>query len=150
MITCTFAGHKTLLVSALNQIVDALESIIATENYICCYVEGMGEFDSQAASAVRILKNKYPKKVISLTLVLPYMQQKINKYKYYYDSLYDDIIIPQDLIGIHYKRSITIRNRWMVDHSDYIIAMVWRNYGGAYNTLSYAIKQKKQIIFLKN
>lgn len=110
----------------------------------------MGEFDSQAASAVRILKNKYPKKVISLTLVLPYMQQKINKYKYYYDSLYDDIIIPQDLIGIHYKRSITIRNRWMVDHSDYIIAMVWRNYGGAYNTLSYAIKQKKQIIFLKN
>ena len=35
------------------------------------------------------------------------------------------------------------------EHTDYLIAMVWRDYGGAYNTLRYAQKINKQIILIE-
>ena len=108
----------------------------------------MGEFDGFSA-AVRNLKRKYPNKEIRLTLVLPYMQQKLNEYKEYYETSFDDILIPAELADIHYKRAIPARNKWLVDNSDYLIAMVWRDFGGAYTTLRYAQKQGKKIILLE-
>lgn len=104
----------------------------------------MGEFDGFSAAAVRNLKRKYPNKEIRLTLVLPYMQQKLNEYKEYYETSFDDILIPAELAEIHYKRAIPARNRWLVDNSDYLIVMVWRDFGGAYTTLRYAQKQGKR------
>ena len=62
---------------------------------------------------------------------------------------FDDILIPAELADIHYKRAIPARNRWLVDNSDYLIAMVWRDFGGAYTTLRYAQKQGKKIILLE-
>ena len=41
-----------------------------------------------------------------------------------------------------------LRNRWMVEQADYVIAMVERKEGGAYATLQYAQKKKKKIINL--
>ena len=77
------------------------------------------------------------------------MQQKLNEYKEYYETSFDDILIPAELVEIHYKRAIPARNRWLVDNSDYLIAMVWRDFGGAYTTLRYAQKQGKKIILLE-
>ena len=149
MNTCTFAGHREVFGSCKQQIETALERLMENEDSLHCYVGGMGEFDAFSAAAVRNLKRKYPHKEIRLTLVLPYMQQKLNEHREYYETSFDDILIPSELAGIHYKRAILARNRWLVDHSDYIIAMVWRNFGGAYATLQYAQKQGKKIIPLK-
>ena len=52
--------------------------------------------------------------------------------------MYDWIIIPEELSGVHPKAAITMRNRWMVDASDYVIACVRRDFGGAYETVKYA------------
>ena len=57
--------------------------------------------------------------------------------------LIDEVIIPAGSDEAHYKAMITIRNRWMVDNSDYIITYVHSDYGGAYQTLEYAKKKKK-------
>ena len=132
MITCTFAGHREVFGSCTQKIENALETLIENEDTLYCYVGGMGEFDGFSAAAVRNLKRKYPNKEIRLTLVLPYMQQKLNEYKEYYETSFDDILIPAELAEIHYKRAIPARNRWLVDNSDYLIAMVWRDFGGAY------------------
>ena len=75
-------------------------------------------------------------------LVLPYMKQAINTHREYDQERYDDIT---ELGGIHYKKAIPPRNRWRVDQSDCLVAMVWRNYGGAYQTLKYAEKCSKKI-----
>ena len=60
--------------------------------------------------------------------------------------MYDNIIIPPAIVGIHYKRAITARNRWMVDNSDLIISYIVRNYGGAADTVNYAKRTDKRII----
>lgn len=43
---------------------------------------------------------------IRLNLVLPYMTNQINRDKEYLESRFDDIIIPMDLMGVHYKAAI--------------------------------------------
>lgn len=37
-----------------------------------------------------------------------------------------------------YKQAITACNHWMVDREDCLLTMVWRDYGGTYQTLQYA------------
>ena len=123
MITCTFAGHREVFGSCTQKIENALETLIENEDTLYCYVGGMGEFDGFSAAAVRN--------------------------KEYYETSFDDILSPAELAEIHYKRAIPARNRWLVDNSDYLIVMVWRDFGGAYTTLRYAQKQGKKIILLE-
>ena len=151
MLRCTFTGHRDVIRITVADILKILEEImLQSDEDMECLVGGMGDFDGLAASAVRSLKRKYKNRKIRLVLVMPYMQKKVNDQKAYYEEMYDEIIVPAELDGVHYKRAITLRNRWMVDQSKYVIAMVWRDYGGAYDTLKYARKQKKKIIELSS
>lgn len=68
-------------------------------------------------AAVRRLKKKYQDLNIHLNLVLPCMTNQINRDKEYLESKFDNIIIPIDLMGVHYKAAIKKRNRWMVDQA---------------------------------
>ena len=54
----------------------------------------------------------------------------------------DEIIIPEELYGVHYKAAIQKRNRWLVD--SYLL----RDFGGAYETVKNAKKQGKPVINL--
>ena len=149
MIRCTFAGHRDVVGLSIADIMSVLEEIIQqTNSDIECLVGGMGNFDTLAASAVRRLQKKYRSRHISLILVLPYFQHKINENKSYYEEMFDVIILPSELEGVHYKRAIGLRNRWMVDQSDYLIFMVQREYGGAYEMLKYAYKKNIKVIDL--
>lgn len=108
----------------------------------------MGDFDKMCSSAVRRAKRKYPDKEIKLVLVLPYLTQELNENRAFYETSYDDIIVPIELADVHYKSAITKRNRWMVDQSKYLIAFVYKDFGGAYTTLRYAEKKSLQIFNL--
>ena len=74
------------------------------------------------------------------------MSNELNTNKEYYNCMYDDIIIPDELAFVHYKSAITKRNRWMIDNSDVVIVYVIRNHGGAYDAMRYAERQNKTII----
>ena len=141
---CTFAGHRIAFGQIQDQILEILEELLESEESLTCMVGGMGEFDDLAARAVDTLKRRHPDKTVSLVLVLPYMEQRLNTNKEYYESNFDDIWIPTELAGIHYKKAIAARNRWMVDHADCLIAMVWRDHGGAFETLKYAKQCSKK------
>ena len=146
MIRCTFAGHRDVCGVQAEDITEVLEEIIQyTESPIECFVGGMGKFDNLCAAAVRLLKRQYREKEISLILVLPYLQKRINVNSAYYESMFDLVLIPSILEGVHYKHAIVLRNRWMVEQADYVIAMVERKEGGAYATLQYAKKKKKKM-----
>ena len=107
----------------------------------------MGEFDSKCSAAVRKAKRTHPEKDIKLFLVEPYMKTEINEGKDYYEVFFDDVLVPIELAEVHYKKAITQRNKWMIDQSDYLIAFVHRDFGGAYETMKYA-RRKDSIVII--
>ena len=149
MTVCTFAGHREVFLSSVNQDIDnALSELVQSEDDYMFYSGGMGDFDFMCEAAVRRLKKRCPHLNIRLNLVLPYMTNQINRDKDYYESRFDDIIIPMDLMGAHYKAAIKKRNRWMVDQADKILAYVYRDFGGAFDTIKYALRTGKPVLNL--
>lgn len=145
MLTCTFAGHAEVYAADIDEkFNNIIEHLLANEDDATFYVGGRGEFDSLAAAAVRAAKARYRDKKIQLYLVEPYMSKQINHDKEFYSQMYDGIIVPQELMGVHPKAAITKRNRVMVDWANVLIAFVYRDFGGAYETLKYA-RQKGDI-----
>lgn len=149
MTVCTFAGHREVYQANISDKLDeAISKIVESNDSFRFLAGGMGDFDGMCSSAVRRAKRKYPDKQITLELVLPYLTKELNENKDYYESSYDDVIVPIELAGTHFKSAITKRNRWMIDKSDWLVAFVYRDFGGAYTTLRYAEKKGLQIINL--
>ena len=142
---CCGLGHRTILENIEDRLYSTVLKAIE-EGFEIFYTGAMGEFDSLFSSAVRKAKTMHPH--IKLICVKPYFSNKINTSKAYYSAFYDDILIPPEIIGIHYKAAIKARNRWMVDNSNLIISYVIHSNGGAADAFKYAIRQDKQIINL--
>lgn len=148
MKTCTFAGHREVFASGVEaDIGSAIETILANDSDFAFYTGGMGEFDSKCSAAVRKAKRTHPEKDIKLFLIEPYMKTEINESKDYYEAFFDDVLVPIELAEVHYKKAITQRNKWMIDRSDYLIAFVHRDFGGAYETMKYA-RRKGSIVII--
>ena len=147
MKACCGFGHRNVFENINEELDNAIETAIQ-QGCTVFYTGAMGEFDSLFSSAVRRAKKAHPH--IKLICLKPYMTSDINTDGDYYAAMYDDIIIPDELAGIHYKAVIKARNRWTVDHSDIVIAYTIRNHGGAYEALQYAHKKDKNIIQIKS
>ena len=65
-----------------------------------------------------------------------------------FEKYYDEIEICQEAAEGHFKAGFQIRNRLMVDRSDLVICCIEHESGGAYQTVKYAEKKKKEIINL--
>ena len=149
MTVVTFAGHREVYQANIaDRLDETISKIIETDDSFRFLVGGMGDFDGMCSSAVRRAKKNHPGKQISLELVLPYFTQELNTHKMFYETSYDDVIVPMELAGVHYKSAITKRNRWMIDKSQHLIAFVYRDFGGACTTLHYAEKKGLKIINL--
>ena len=138
--TCCGFGHRDVFQNIDKELCEAVQSAVS----IGCdvfYTGAMGDFDRCFSSAVR-----KQKKNAKLVCVKPYMSNELNTNKQYYNDMYDDIIIPDELAFEHYKSAITKRNRWMIDNSDIVIVYVIRNYGGAYDAMRYAERQNKTVV----
>ena len=147
MTVCTFAGHREVFSSTVESEIDkALIEIIEADKECVFYSGGMGDFDKKCESAVRGMKRKYPERSIRLVRVLPYLTHEINRDKEYFESYYDDIVVPMELMGVHYKAAIKKRNRWMVDQADKILAYIYRDFGGAFDTIKYAYRMGKPVL----
>ena len=145
MKACCGFGHRYVFENLISKLDNAVEEAI-TQGCELFYTGAMGDFDSLFSSAVRSAKKVYP--YIKLICVKPYFTTDINTDKDYYAALYDDIIIPDELAGIHPKAAIKARNRWMIDNSDIVLIYTVRNYGGAYEAKQYAQHENKAIIII--
>ena len=145
MKACCGFGHREVFENISEQIETAVLMAIK-DGCDVFYTGAMGEFDSLFSSAVRRAKKAHPH--IKLICVKPYMTNDINTDRDYYRTMYDDVIIPDELAGVHYKAAIKARNRWIVDHSDLMIVYTIREHGGAYEALKYARRKGKGIIHL--
>ena len=145
MKSCCGFGHRNVFENIGDRLDSAVEAVIQ-QGCKVFYTGAMGEFDSLFSSAVRKAKKSHPH--IMLICVKPYFTNDINIDRDYYAAMYDDVIIPPELIGVHYKAAIKARNRWMIDNSDVILIYTVRNYGGACEAKRYAQHENKAIIII--
>ena len=123
---------------------EVLCNLIETHGVTRFLSGGMGEFDELFAKTIRSLRSFYPQ--IRLCLVVPYLTKSLNEKRELLSFLYDEIILPSELDGANKKAAIPMRNRWMIDHSDFVISAVHRDFGGAYEAVAYAVRQGVPII----
>ena len=64
------------------------------------------------------------------------------------DDYYDEIEICEESTIKHFNAAFQVRNRHMVDRSNLVVFYVENNAGGAYQTLRYAIAQRKEYLNL--
>ncbi len=144
--TVSLFGHRELydLRRVDERLVPILKELIRTKPYVSFLIGRHGEFDSYAASVIKRVQKEVGKENNEMTLVLPYTVADLE----YYENYYDNIIIPDDIVGKHPKSAITLKNKWMVEQSDLVIVNVERSKGGAFTAMKYAEKQNKVIINL--
>ncbi len=147
MFVCTFAGHREIYHSDIAGCVRMLiDMILDQHDNVMFYNGGMGAYDDMCARLVNEAKSDYPRNTIQNILVIPYLTQLLNERREYYESVFDHIIVAKLPEGMHYKRAIQARNRWMADQSDMVIAYFYREFGGAYNMAKYAKMNGKTVI----
>lgn len=143
MICCGF-GHRVMLMDIEKPLQAVLERLVAERGVRVFYTGGMGEFDELFARTVRSMKRGFPS--LRLVLVMPYLTERLNMAKKFYEAQYDEILIPAELEGVHPKAAIGLRNRWMVDRSDIVIAALHRDFGGTAEAVRYAEKRGKEVV----
>ena len=120
--------------------------LIDENDYVDFLVGRNGEFDIWASATVKRMQEKYNYCNSTLVLVLPYKTAEYSKNKESFDGFYGEVEISEKAWGMFPKRAIQIRNREMVDRADLIICYIERNEGGAFQTIKYALKQRKTVI----
>lgn len=115
------------------------------------FISGMAlGVDMIAAEIVLDLKKKYPN--ITLECAIP-CETQANKWTVKYRDRYFSIIEKSDketLLQTHYTADcMHKRNRYMVDKSDYVIAVWNGSPSGTGKTVLYAKENNKQIIQIK-
>lgn len=137
--TCFFIGHREAPDSLL-PILDAEVERHITEFNVMDFVVGRyGRFDSMAASCVKAAKKRHPE--VTLTLLLPHhpYDQPIPT-----PSGYDATFYPPGMETVPKRAAIVRANRYMVDHSDFLIAYVWHPASNARELVEYAKRRKDQ------
>lgn len=143
-----FIGHREIknVIGVENKLYPIIQDLVMHKDFVEFYLGRNGEFDIIAASVIRRVKKEIRSENSAMILVLPYSVADMEDYINYYD----EIVIPEELFGVHYKSAIKKRNEWLVDRSDLLISYIEREKGGAYQCLRYGCKQNKAIINIVN
>ena len=142
--TCTGFGHREIYKDITNEMFQAITAAIEVGCEEClCW--GYGEFDRQFAACVYRAKQKFPHKNIKLSLVLPYYRSAFKQLPQGENSVYDELVFPEQIENTHPKGAIKKRNRWMVEHSDMVICYITNRFGGAYEAVKYARRRGVRI-----
>ena len=102
----------------------------------------MGWFDRACEQTVRKLRGSGEIGLdAQLWLIRPYPPEESGEKAQSLNDAYTGVLCP-NFKKFYYKGAIVKRNRWMVDHCDYMIACVAYIAGGSAQTLAYAQSRK--------
>ena len=140
MAACTFFGHRECYGLDSQVLQQAIEDLIH-KGANTFYVGNQGQFDSAVYSCLKQLRKKHPH--IRVCIVLAYLPTENNEYDDMTDTMYPEI-------EGHPKFAIKRRNRWMIDHSDFLLCYINHTWGGAYKFAQLAKHRGKTVINLGN
>lgn len=139
MLTCFFIGHREVSDTLLPRLSAEVERHI-TEYGVTDFVVGCyGPFDALAAQCVKRAKERHPE--VTLTLLTPYHP---HDRPILTPPGFDAIFYPPGMETVPKRTAIVRANRYMVDHSDFLIAYVWHPASNARNLIEYAQRHKRQ------
>ena len=137
MEACTFFGHRDCPRGIKGVLSTEIERLICNQRVDTFYVGTQGSFDRMAYAALVELKERY--RNIKVYRVLAYMPKLGDTDTY-------DTIVPEGIETTYPRYAIIKRNKWMIDHSDYVIAYVTHTFGGAYQAVERAKRKKITVI----
>lgn len=154
--TCFFTGHRIIANESRPALRDRVKKLcielIKHHNVTDFITGGALGFDTLAALVVLDLKNEYP--YIKLHVYYPCTNQS-EKWKVYDKKIWESIkLMADDYKYISDMPYVTgcmqLRNKAMVNDSEYCIAYCTRNFGGTYSTVKYAKEKDRKITVISN
>ena len=139
MATCFFIGHREAPDGLLPTLDAEVERHITEYGMTDFVVGNYGQFDARAAKCVKAAKKRHPE--VTLTLLLPYHPHDRPTPT---PPSFDGTFYPLGMETVPKRAAIIQANRYMVDHSDYLIAYVWHPASNVQNLVEYAMKRKMQ------
>lgn len=120
--SCFFVGHREAKDSLLPALIAEVERHILEYGVTEFVVGRYGRFDGLAAQAVKQAKERHPN--VTLTYLRPYHPAERSD-----ETLkgFDGSFYPPGMERVPKRLAIVRANRYMVDHSDFLIAYVWHS-----------------------
>ena len=143
MSACTFFGHHDCPAEIKPKLRKAIIDLIEQQGVDCFYIGNHGAFDRMACSCLRELSQEYPQ--ICYSVVLAYLPQKHDEFD---KRDFSDTILPEGIETVPRRFAISWRNRWMLERSEYVVAYVTCDWGGAAQFAELAEKKGKKLIKL--
>ena len=144
--TCFFICHRDAGECVLPALMQAVERLINDCGVTDFVVGHYGRFDSLAARVVKEAKQRYPE--VTLTMLLPYhpFDRPIPVPKGYDSTFY-----PPGMEHVPKRYAIVRANRYMVEHSGYLIAYTCHAASNSRELVEYALRrEKKGLIHVQN
>ena len=146
--TCCVTGHRDLPQKEINRIKAALRKAIekAVADGFTCFMSGFAEGVDQYFAEI-VLEMQKPNPPLGLVAVIPYQKRldNLRQKKWTYDMLEacTDVVVIRE----EYQPSVySHRNRYMVEHSDRVIAVYdGREKGGTAGTIRFTHTMKKEL-----
>lgn len=131
--SCFFIGHREATLEVLPVLEDTIEEYISKYGVSEFVVGNYGGFDHLAARAVMEAKSRHPK--ITLFLLIPYhpAERPIET-----PLGFDGTFYPPGMESVPRRYAIIRANRYMIDHTDFLIAYAWHPGSNARNMVEYA------------
>lgn len=145
--TCAFTGHRVIKKDFNKQKLSEVIDKVIDAGYKTFLVGMAWGFDLIAFETLLTKKDKN----IEIIACVPCKNQEVyfkktEKEKYLeYIKKADKIVF---VSNEYYEGCMQKRNRYLVDNSSLLIAYIYSNMGGTKNTVSYAEKKGKNIIYL--
>lgn len=137
--SCFFIGHRDAKDSLLPALAAEVERH-TTDYGVTEFVVGRyGRFDGLAAQAVRQAKERHPN--IILTYLRPYHPAERAEET---PKGFDGSFCPPGMERVPRKLAIVRANRYMIDHSDFLIAYVWHPASNSRELVEYARKREQR------
>lgn len=144
MLSCTFFGHHDAPQSLFPAICAEIERMITERGVTHFYVGTTGDFDYMSYRALQKVLPQYPTVRFETVLAyLPRIYDRTMEVLVYSENL----LLPEGIEKVPPRFAISYRNRWMVKHSDFVIAYVHRG-GGAEQFVKLAERQNKPVVRL--
>lgn len=139
MASCFFIGHRDTPSDLLPVLSLAVEQHIVKYRVTEFIVGNYGSFDRMAAKAVLAAKKRHPD--ITLSMLIPYhpAERPIALPPEFDSSFY-----PPGMEKVPRRVAIPRANRYMVDHTDYLIAYAWYSGSNARELVEYARKREQR------
>ena len=139
MKSCFFIGHREVPENLAPLLAEAIERHITELGVAEFVVGGYGAFDRMAARQLAVAKELHPE--INIMLLTPYhpSERKIRLPEGFELTYY-----PPGMENVPRRLAIVRANRYMIEHSDYLIAYVWQAASNARELLEYAQKLERK------